>query len=202
VAVTGAVAVASLTSKGRGRDLDRRLYRALNTGRGPAADAFFKAVTELGSIWASGAGAAAIARSGRKRTALDALGAGGAMWLLGQWLKRLYLRPRPYQALDEVRLLIPEPRGSSWPSSHPAVLLAFLAVATRDLDVPGPVRAAAADLCAIVGLSRVYLGVHYPADVAGGVLVAIGLADLWSATISPLALGRRPCGTVPDTVSE
>ena len=54
--------------------------------------------------------------------------------LVGQGLKRLYLRVRPYDALPEVvRLLIGKPKGTSWPSSHPAVLLAFLTVAGPEL---------------------------------------------------------------------
>ena len=38
--------------------------------------------------------------------------------------------------------------------------------------------AAALVLAALIGLSRVYLGVHYPSDVLGGML--IGLTIAWS----------------------
>ena len=81
-----------------------------------------------------------------------------------------------------------KPNGTSWPSSHPAVLLAFLTVAARNLDLSAPVRLVLAGLAGIVGLSRVYLGVHYPADVAGGLLLGRGMADLWSAALPAGAL--------------
>ena len=147
-------------------------------------------MTELGSIWASAGAAAALAVRGRRREALDAFGAAGAMWLVGQAVKRLFDRPRPYQAMEDLRLLIDRPRASSWPSSHPAVLLAFVTVATRDLDVSPTTKAVTSALAGVVGLSRVYLGVHYPADVVGGLFLGRGVADLWSEMVSRRVLGR------------
>jgi undecaprenyl-diphosphatase len=123
------------------------------------------------------------------------------MWLVGQGAKRLFGRPRPYEAVDDLRLLIDRPRGSSWPSSHPAVLLAFVTVATRDLDATPTIKAGTIGLAGLVGLSRVYLGVHYPADVVGGLLLGRGVADLWSAVVSPQVIGGAPGTTLPGTVS-
>jgi undecaprenyl-diphosphatase len=182
--------IAAATAWGPGRAADRWAYRRLNSGTGRAADLVFKSVTELGSIWASAGAAAAVTARGRRREALDALGAACAMWLLGQGLKKLVDRPRPYRALEGVQLLVAEPSGTSWPSSHPAVLLAFVTVLGRDLRAPKATRATAAGLAGAVGLSRVYLGVHYPADVAGGLLLGRAVADLWSAGVSPRTLPR------------
>jgi membrane-associated phospholipid phosphatase len=201
VAGLGAFAVSVLSAGGRGQSLDRRLYQAMNRGGGATADAFFKGVTELGSLWASVGGTLALAGARRRREALDAMGAATAMWLLGQVLKRLWRRPRPYRALEEVRLLIAEPSGTTWPSSHPAVLLAFVTVAARDLDASPGVKTAVAAFAGTVGLSRIYLGVHYPADVLGGLLLGRGVADLWTALASPRILDRLPTVTVPGTVT-
>lgn len=188
-----ALAVGAATARGLGRRWDDRLYKAINRDRGLVVDALFKGVTELGSIWASAGAAAALAAGGRRREGLDAFGAAAAMWLVGQGAKRLFGRPRPYEAVEDLRLLIDRPRGSSWPSSHPAVLLAFVTVASRDLDVPAAARAGTAGLAGLVGLSRVYLGVHYPADVVGGLLLGRGVADVWSAALSPRITGTvRP----------
>jgi undecaprenyl-diphosphatase len=192
VLALGAVAVALATVGGRGRTVDDRLFGWVNNRpHHPALDAFFRTITELGSLWAAAAAAGAIAAGGRRRVAGDALGAAGTMWLAGQGLKRLVGRVRPYDAElpAPLRLLIGKPRGSSWPSSHPAVLLAFVTVAGRDLELAAAARRAMTGLAALVGASRVYLGVHYPADVAGGLLLGRAVADVWSRTVSPKVLG-------------
>ena len=184
-----ALALAVATRIERGRRLDERLFAWANRHRGPTLDAGFRVVTELGSWWASAAAAAALAASGRRRAAADALGAATAMWALGQALKRVVGRARPYDAgLTDLRLLIERPAGTSWPSSHPAVLLAFVTVAARDLDVPPAGRAAVNGLAGVVAWSRVHLGVHFPADVAGGLLLGRAVADVWTATASPRVL--------------
>jgi undecaprenyl-diphosphatase len=172
-----ALAVGAWSAAGRGRELDRTAFRALNRDRGPAADALFHGVTELGSIWASVGASAVLAAGGRRRAALRGLAAAGGAWLAGQGLKKLVRRPRPYVAdRDGTRLLIGPPRATSWPSSHPAVLLAFTTVAARELGA-GPVGRRALDaLGLVVGASRNHVGVHYPADVVGGVLLGKAVA--------------------------
>ena len=200
-AAAAAVATAVLTIKGRGRRLDERLYRLINTARGPAADAALRGITELGSIWASVGAAGALAARRRPREGLDGASAALAMWVVGQGAKRVFLRERPYDALTGGRLLIGRPRGTSWPSSHPAVILAFVTVSARDLGLSPVTRGALAGLAGAVGLSRVYLGVHYPADVLGGILLGRGVADLWSSFVSPVVLGRRTGIVSPGTVS-
>jgi undecaprenyl-diphosphatase len=192
--VLGALGLALVTIEGRGRDLDDRLFGVAN-GRmyHPWLDRFFRSLTELGSMWASAAAAGAIAARGRRREAVDALGAAAAMWALGNGLKKVFRRARPYEAQlpAPLRLLIGKPIGASWPSAHPATLLAFVTVAGRDLELARPARRGLAGVAGVVGMSRVYLGVHYPADVMGGLLLGRAVADTWSRAVSPRILGRR-----------
>jgi membrane-associated phospholipid phosphatase len=187
----GALALALLTIKGRGRTIDDDLFGWANYRfEHPRFDALFRTVTELGSLWASVAAGAAIAASGRRREAVDAVGAATAMWGLGQGLKRLFRRVRPYDARlpRPIRLLIGKPVGASWPSAHPATFLAFATVAGRNLELSHPGRRALMGVAGLVGASRVYLGVHYPADVVGGLLLGRATADVWSRAVSPKIL--------------
>lgn len=175
-----ALGVAAATSRGRGRELDDRGYKRMNTDlQHPALDAVFSGLTELGSMWASLGAAGTLVAAGRRRTAVRAVSAAGAMWVIGQALKRRHGRARPFDSAAPGRRLIRKPRGTSWPSSHPAVLLAFVTVAGRDLRLSRSERAALGALAASVAASRVYLGVHYPSDVVGGLLLGRAVAELW-----------------------
>ena len=172
-----ALPVGAWSSAGPGRERDLEAFREGNRDRGPGADRFFRGVTELGSIWASVGAAAVLAAAGRRRAAARGLAAASITWVGGQGLKRVFGRPRPYDVgLDGMRLRIGRPNGTSWPSSHPAVLLSFLTVTSKDLGA-GPIARAALDaLAATIGTSRVYVGVHFPSDVAGGILLGKSVA--------------------------
>jgi membrane-associated phospholipid phosphatase len=163
-----------------GPAVDLELFREANRGRGPDADRVFRGITELGSYYAAGTAAAVLAVSGRRRAALRALSAATATWLLLQGMKRIVDRPRPSDAdPDGTRLLIARPNGTSWPSSHPAMLTTFTRVAARETGL-GPVsRAALTALDVAVATSRVYVGVHYPSDVASGLLLGRAVARIW-----------------------
>jgi undecaprenyl-diphosphatase len=176
-----ALAIALASSTDRGRSLDARAFHRLNAGGSASADLVFGAFTELGSIWASAGAAAALAAAGRRREAAPALGAAGATWALGQACKRVFMRPRPYDAFgaEGSRLLIRKPRGTSWPSSHPAVLVSFLTVAARELGLGSAARAGMLALAGTVGASRIHLGVHFPSDVVGGLLLGRAVGLVW-----------------------
>ena len=180
VLAAAAVGVGVWSSTDRGREVDAKGFRSVNTGRGPLADGVYRSITELGSWWAAGAAAGALALAGRRRPAAKALAAASVTWAAGQGLKRVFLRPRPFEAEPDARLMIGKPHGTSWPSSHPAVLVTFLTVAGRELELGTAAKNALAGLAQAVGVSRIYVGVHYPSDVSGGILLGRAVAELFS----------------------
>jgi membrane-associated phospholipid phosphatase len=176
-----ALASGIIASTEMGKRLDLLAFRTLNRDRGRWADRFFGGITELGSIWASVGAAGGLAATGRRGAAARGLAAASAAWLLGQGLKKAVLRPRPYEADPRgSNLRAYPPRATSWPSSHPAVLLAFVIVAGRRLGLGRRVRTALSGLSGAVGLSRTYLGVHYPSDVIGGLLLGWAVGEALS----------------------
>jgi membrane-associated phospholipid phosphatase len=181
-AASAAIGYAALNTR-EGPAVDGELFDLVNGGHGPAADRYFTGVTELGSLYASAAAAAALALTGHRREASRALAAAGATWLLLQGVKKLVDRPRPYEPgghdPDRARLLVAPMRGTSWPSSHPAVLTTFTRVASRELGLGWVSRRALGALDLSVAASRVYVGVHYPSDVGSGLLIGRAVAKVW-----------------------
>ncbi len=178
--VGAAFAVGRWSSRPEGRGVDAELFGELNRDRGPNVDRFFTRITELGSLWAAGAAAGALVVSGQRRAAANAMAAAGATWLVGQGLKKVANRPRPYEAnADGTRLLIGPPQGSSWPSSHPAVLGTFTVVAGRELGLGFVSRTGLTGLGLTIAGSRVAVGAHYPSDVVSGFLIGRAVARLW-----------------------
>jgi membrane-associated phospholipid phosphatase len=176
-----------------GRELDENLFKAANAEHGGTADRFFAGITELGSLYAAAAGAGALALARRRREGARALAGAGATWLLLQGVKRLVDRPRPFLANPEgTRRMIAEPHGTSWPSSHPAVLTTFTRVAAHELGIGVIGRAALTGLDASVAASRVALGVHYPSDVASGLLFGRAVARLFPRGRAPRRRRRDP----------
>ena len=86
-------------------------------------------------------------------------------------LKNLVRRIRPCDINDAVRVLIPYPSDYSFPSGHTAV--SFAAASALYFAGEKYLWKAALVLAAFIAFSRMYLYVHYPTDVLGGVVIGI-----------------------------
>lgn len=118
-----------------------------------------------------------LGRAGLRREALAvAFSLGGAM-LIADWVKLLVSRPRP--PVEHLQAVT----GSSFPSAHATQASAFwfsLVLALHTAGAPPTTTGVAAGFAPlfvlVVAASRVYLGVHYPSDVAAGMLLGTGWA--------------------------
>lgn len=85
-------------------------------------------------------------------------------------IKNLVARPRPYVTYSEIYPLIKKPAEFSFPSGHTCVSFASAFIYYRML--PKKYGVPAIVLASLIAFSRLYVGVHYPGDVLGGILVA------------------------------
>jgi len=87
-------------------------------------------------------------------------------------LKNIVSRPRPYLSVEGLLPLLPPPDPNSFPSGHTCAAFAAAGIWWRTL----PKRAfgiAAVVAAAIMGFSRMYVGLHYPTDVVAGMCVGL-----------------------------
>ncbi len=104
-----------------------------------------------------------------KITALAYLSAIVSRFIIGQVLKMTISRPRPSQ-LHQVTQLIPFDSFGSFPSGHMCFFFALSMVVYFYNKKLGWVLFISSFL---MGLARVFCGVHYPLDILGGMILGI-----------------------------
>jgi undecaprenyl-diphosphatase len=116
---------------------------------------------------------------------------------LNDVLKHMFARPRPDHVYQAARVFT-----SSFPSAHAEIsaityltMAALLAQSQSSFRIGLYFIALAALLTLLIGLSRLYLGVHYPTDVLGG--WCIGAAWALACWVLMTWLQRRSGGEQP-----
>lgn len=166
----------------RGNAFDRLLMRSAGRMRSPAMNAVAKAITSLGGVpgaIAIAVGATIGARHYPRAAFQVGIGAlGGVGAELG--LKQAFGRARPTQLAHLERVTSKSfPSGHAMASAALYLTLAFVMGRERLRDRRAAMIVGASGVAASIGLTRVYLGVHWPTDVAGG--LALGTA--WASAV-------------------
>lgn len=142
----------------------------------PWLDAVMKFITHLsdgGAIWVAAAITMLIIPKYRRYgVVLTVVIISGAV-LNSLILKPVIGRARPFEALEQIMLLITPPGDASFPSGHTLVSVSSAIVilkANKKLGI------AALVLAALTAFSRMYLYVHFPTDIIAGAVLAIAIS--------------------------
>ena len=103
--------------------------------------------------------------------------------LLNQLLKNVFQRGRPIDSIIEES-------GYSFPSGHSMVSMAFYGfliylVHKSNIKYKGLIVGLLSVLIVLIGISRIYLGVHYPTDVIGGFTLSLSYLLLFIDITKP-----------------
>lgn len=111
--------------------------------------------------------------------------------VLNQLLKRILQRPRP----TEFRII--EETGYSFPSGHSMVSMAFYGYLiyliykyVKNKYIKWIYIIALSILICFIGISRIYLGVHYTSDVLGGFLLSISYLIIYVSVVNKFLIER------------
>lgn len=103
--------------------------------------------------------------------------------IIVQILKRIFTRSRPYWILKNLNTYGIDLRDYSFPSGHSAASFAVAVIIA--LNFP-KISIVVIMLALLIAISRIYLAVHYPTDVAAGIIIGIVSSLLVNYKLYPL----------------
>lgn len=116
----------------------------------------------------------------------------GIVTILNQIIKFIMQRPRP----TEFRII--EETGYSFPSGHSMVSLAFYGYLIyliykyiNNKHLKRTLIIILSVLICIIGVSRIYLGVHYTSDVLGGFLISLAYLIIYIELVNKFVLEKN-----------
>ncbi|MFH1112402.1 MAG: phosphatase PAP2 family protein [Pseudomonadota bacterium] len=159
------------------------LFRLLNGLHTPLTDIMWLALTTLGDglILAIIVGAFLLANP---RTTVMGLVLMLFASVLVNTVKLLVPTLRPVSLLDAVHVLGPLLRSGAFPSGHTASSMA----AALSIAYFAKSRAAALGVILVgvlISVSRIFVGAHFPRDIIGGMLCAVGLFVIFTSLVWP-----------------
>jgi len=168
--------------------MDKAVFLFINQTLGsPVGDVVWPAITSYDRFWIVRIALAALwlwllirgGRKGRTVAILTILVLIVCDKMSSEVLKEFFMRPRPCHEIDgarvipEVRLLVHCGPGQSFPSSH---AVNNFGLATLFSLYYRRFTWAFLGWAALVALSRLAVGVHYPSDILGGAIIGVLLA--------------------------
>ena len=163
----------------------------LHTPLGDTLMKFFSWLGEFGLIWIVLAAVLLCIPKYRKIGLVAAAALLVDLLLCNILLKPIIARTRPYDINTLVELIVAKPHDYSFPSGHTA---AAFAVVSAMFFVKNRLWIPTGILAVLIAFSRMYLYVHYPSDIIGGIVVGIVSGAVGAALVHRFFSGRGKRG--------
>lgn len=107
-------------------------------------------------------------------------------FVLTELIRIFYKLPRPFEVLENIKLLIPQESSPAFPSGHAAFYFAFsfgVFMYNKKLGIIFLI------LSTLMGFARIFVGVHWPLDIIGGAVLGLITTGLIKAVAKKLFQG-------------
>ncbi len=160
-----------------GQRLDAWIFLVFNLrGRRPKwLDWAMLAVTQLGSGVTSVVIALIFFDRGNRRLAYILILGTLTLWLCVELIKTIIRRSRPFMRLTQARVIGFRAIGRSFPSGHTSQVFFLVTLLVQHFHPPFWLAFPLYGIAFMVGVTRMYVGAHYPRDVLAGAI----LGSVW-----------------------
>ncbi len=156
-----------------GQEMDVSVFRFFNARQFNWLDRGMWLLTQLGNMGVALVVAGLLYLNNNQRLALELVLGLLTLWFVVETVKALADRARPFANLEDVRIIGWRALGRSFPSGHTAQAFFIMSLFIHHFQFNPWVDGALYFVAALVGVTRMYVGAHYPRDVLAGALVGL-----------------------------
>jgi len=171
VLIFSLVAVSLVWSMGQRIDVWVFMYFNMHGRRAPWLDWMMLGLTQIGNFIFAMVIALILFLRGNHLLAYELILGILTLGLVVQIMKVLFHRTRPYIKLKNIRIVGSRASGHSFPSGHTSQSFFMATLLLHYYHVGVYVWLVLYAIALMVGITRIYVGMHYPRDVLGGAIL-------------------------------
>jgi membrane-associated phospholipid phosphatase len=169
------LAISLVWSAGQRLDAWAFLWLNVRGSRPPWLDGIMLGFTQIGNTVVALAMALLFFLSGDRFFAYELVFGTLTLWLVVELLKAVVHRSRPFIRLTQTRIVGYRVGGRSFPSGHTSQAFFIATLMAQHSRVSAGLVPLLYALALLVGITRMYVGAHYPRDVLAGII----LGSVW-----------------------